>query len=203
MENDISMPKNARAKIVNASDKRCTQTVTVGRDWGSPDVEITTEHLGTGARTKMRMLGFGPEGCKVNLELNGHEARTLYRVLDKHYSGLGNAGIIEDLREGRDEWRAVATQNASERIRLGGELNVERERHARTREGLSSVGADLLKAYMVDMPQVALSAYAAGKESMRVPAVMACRVAYRTGMTNGFKAAQQLELFSELGIPQL
>lgn len=200
MENDISMPKNARAKIVNARNKHCTQTVTVGRDWDSPDVEITTEHLGTGSRTKMRMLGFGPEGCKVNLELNGHEARTLYRVLAKHY---GTTNAIEDLREGRDEWREVATQNASERIRLGGELNVERERHARTREGLSNVGADLLKAYMVDMPQVALSAYAAGKESMRASAVTACRVAYRTGMTNGFKAAQQLELFSELGIPQL
>ena len=190
---DISMPKNARAKIVNASDKHHTQTVTVGRDWGSPDVEITTEHLGTGSRTKMRMLGFGPEGCKVNLELNGHEARTLYRVLAKHY---GTTNAI-------DEWREVATQNASERIRLGGELNVERERHARTREGLSSVGADLLKAYMVDMPQVAMSAYAAGKESMRASAIMACRVAYRTGMANGFKAAQQLELFSELDIPQL
>jgi len=104
----------------------------------------------------------------------------------------GTTNAIEDLREGRDEWREVATQNASEKIRLCGELSVERERHARTREGLSNVGADLLKAYMVDMPQVALSAYAAGKESMRASAVTACRVAYRTGMTNGFKAAQQL-----------
>ena len=37
---DISMPKNARAKIVNAQDKHRTQTVTVGRDWGAPEVDL-------------------------------------------------------------------------------------------------------------------------------------------------------------------
>ena len=40
---DISMPKNARAKIVNASDKHHTQTVTVQSDLA--EIEILVGNL--------------------------------------------------------------------------------------------------------------------------------------------------------------
>jgi len=188
--------KNARAKIVTASDKRTKQTVTVDRDWDAPDVEITTERFGSGSRTRLNMRGFGRRGCRVNLELNGHEARTLYRVLDKHY---GTAERVKHERERADEWRSVATQNAAEKFRLSSDLDDERFRHARTRDGLLSVSGEMLKTVMVDMPQLAMSAFAAGKDSMRAAAEAACKVAYRSGMSKGFEAAQQLELFSELG----
>lgn len=189
------MSKNACAKIASGSDDRTHETWTADRDYGSPEVDMITTRHGTGSRTRLRLRGFGNGGCKVNLELNGHEARTIYRVLRKHY---GDVSAAHELTTSRDSWRNAAVTNAAEKLRLGSELSLEQARCSRTREALMELGLELLKTVTVEMPMLARSAYEAGKESMVEPARMACRVAYRAGMSKGFEAAQQLELFSEL-----
>lgn len=191
------MNKNARAKIVTTTVGNMRYTDTMDRDYGAPNVSIETEKLGTGSRTRLTMMGFGGAGCKVNLDLSGHEARTLYRVLEKHY---GYVGALKAARKDRDEWYSIAMQNAGEKLRLNMELASERLSHARTREMLDDVGTELLKTIVIEMPKAMIEAYGAGKESMRKPAEMACQMAYRAGMTKGFEAAQQLELFKDLGL---
>ena len=191
------MNKNARAKIVTTTVGNMRYTDTMDRDYGAPNVSIETEKLGTGSRTRLTMMGFGGAGCKVNLDLSGHEARTLYRVLEKHY---GYVGALKAARKDRDEWYSIAMQNAGEKLRLNMELASERLSHARTREMLDDVGTELLKTIVIEMPKAMLEAHSAGKESMLKPAKMACQMAYRAGMAKGFEAAQQLELFKDLDL---
>jgi hypothetical protein len=194
------MNKNARAKIVTTTVGNMRYTDTMDRDYGAPNVSIETEKLGTGSRTRLTMMGFGGVGCKVNLDLNGHEARTLYRVLEKHY---GYVGALKAARADKDEWREVAENNAGEKLRLNLELARETLSHMRTRRMLDDLGESMLKIALVEMPAAMDLAYEAGKQSMLEPARAAAKIAFRAGMTKGFKAAQQLELFSDLGLPSL
>jgi hypothetical protein len=95
------MNKNARAKIETRTVGNRRYTDTADRDYGSPNVSIETVQLGTGSRTKLTLMGFGGAGCCIrSLDLNGHEARTLYRVLEKHY---GYAGALKAARADKDE----------------------------------------------------------------------------------------------------
>lgn len=194
------MNKNARAKIVTRAVGNLRYTDTADRDYGSPNVSIETVQLGTGSRTKLTLMGFGGPSSWPSLDLNGHEARTLYRVLEKHY---GYAGALKAARADKDEWREVAENNAGEKLRLNLELARETLSHMRTRRMLDDLAGSMLKIALVEMPAAIDLAYEAGKQSMLEPARAAAKIAFRAGMTKGFKAAQQLELFSDLGLPSL
>lgn len=192
---------NARARITTSNVGNVRYTDTADRDYGSPNVSIETVQLGTGSRTKLTLMGFGGAGCCIrSLDLNGHEARTLYRVLAKHY---GYTNELKDTRHERDEWQRRAYEGLGETMRLNLNLAGEQIMHMRTRDMLNDATAALLELTIVELPKAMDMAYEAGKESMVKPAQDAAKIAYRTGMAKGFKAAQQLELFSELGLPSL
>lgn len=196
------MNKNARAKIETRTVGNLRYTDTADRDYGSPNVSIETVQLGTGSRTKLTLMGFGGAGCCIrSLDLNGHEARTLYRVLEKHY---GYAGALKAARADKDEWREVAENNAGEKLRLNLELARETLSHMRTRRMLDDLGESMLKIALVEMPAAIDLAYEAGKQSMLEPARAAAKIAFRAGMTMGAEQRRgQLELFSDLGLPSL
>lgn len=189
------MSKNACAKIASGSDDRTHETWTADRDYGSPEVDMITTRHGTGSRTRLRLRGFGPVGCKVDLQLTGREARTLYRVLAKHYGTdeemkrlLRTADVLSD--------RASASLNEADSYRTA--LCAEKRRSTGATAAAGMLGLELLKTVTIEMPLPASEAFSAGQRSMEAPAEKACRTAYRAGMAKGFAAAQQLELFNDL-----
>lgn len=183
MSNTSKTPKNARAKIVSGSNDRMKQTATVDRDYGAPDVKITTDLRGRDRRTTLRLLGFGPSGCKVNLQLNGHEARTLYRVLDKHY------GVSQRAK--------ASAEQLQDTIELGQiRLMDERRHHEGTKLQLGDLACRTMRMMLVEVPSLIEEAYDAGAKSMVEPMKAAVTLAHSAGVVEGAKAAQQLELFS-------
>ena len=77
---------NKNARIVNRTDRTGkSRTETQRRDSGA-DFAISTDERNNS--TNLFIGGFGAPGA---VRLDGHEARTLYRLLSKHYRATGKS----------------------------------------------------------------------------------------------------------------
>lgn len=85
---------NKNSRIVSRVDRTGKiRTETVRRDYATLDVAISTDARNNSTRVFFDVLGREASDGEPDLELNGHEARTLYLALHKHYSVLDAAGI--------------------------------------------------------------------------------------------------------------
>ena len=84
------IPQNKNSRVISRIDRTGKfRTETSRRDNGSLDLAITT-NLSTGA-TRLFIDEMGREGNQAypTIDLNGHQARTLFLALQKHYEQTG------------------------------------------------------------------------------------------------------------------
>jgi hypothetical protein len=84
---DYFYTTNKNARIVNRIDKTGkSRTETQGRDVGSVEMAVSTD---VNCNSTNLFIDFPYDGGTARL--NGHEARTLYRLLRKHYGKTGKS----------------------------------------------------------------------------------------------------------------
>ena len=164
-------------------------------------VTVVTKHIGTGSRTTVDLFGFGSaHSC---IELDGHEARTLHRVLSKHY------GTDIDLMMAKNDVKYLRDRNTELGNSYGAtveSLSGERAAHNATKRELADLAIAGIMFTELGLPIMLAvergngyadgfkAGEAKGTADTRVVAERDCRKSFRDGLSKGFAAAQQLEL---------